>query len=145
MSAVVYVPSDAAALSLGAERSRSAIAREARRAGSIVIVKRNGSRGMCWLEPLVEVVNDGERYAYGPVSAKDVASSVRGRFSAQRRRIRCNSVPREDIPYFSSQQRLTFARVGVIDPTSLEDYLAHGGYQGLRNALDMSPPRSSKP
>jgi formate dehydrogenase iron-sulfur subunit len=30
----------------------------------------------------------------------------------------------EEIPYFKNQERLTFARVGLTDPRSLEDYLA---------------------
>ena len=47
--------------------------------------------------------------------------------------------PTEEIPYFKKQERLTFARVGVTDPRSLEDYVAHDGYRGLKAALDMEP------
>ena len=72
MNAVVYVPRDAAALSVGAERVATAIAREAAARGVDVTLKRNGSRGMCWLEPLVEVVIGSERYGYGPVTERDV-------------------------------------------------------------------------
>ena len=136
MSAVVYVPRDAAALSLGADQVARALEREATVRGIDLTIKRNGSRGMCWLEPLVEVAVDGERYGYGPVSERDVpglfaADFLRnGRHALQLGRV-------NEIPYFSSQQRLTFARVGVIEPDSLSDYVAHGGYQGLRNALGL--------
>ena len=136
MSAVVYVSRDAAALSLGSEDTAQAIMREATARGIDLTLKRNGSRGMCWLEPLVEVVVNGERYAYGPVDARDVL----GLFAANFLENGAHPLqlgPTERIPYFSSQQRLTFARVGVTQPTNREDYLAHGGYRGLSNALKM--------
>ena len=138
MSAVVYVPRDAAALSLGAERVASAIAREAKSRGIDVTLKRNGTRGMCWLEPLVEVVVGSERCGYGPVTERDVPALFaadflnNGAHALQLGRV-------EDIAYFASQQRLTFERVGVIEPTSFEDYVKHGGYEGLRNAIRMQP------
>jgi formate dehydrogenase iron-sulfur subunit len=139
MSAIVYVPRDAAALSVGAERVATAIAREATSRGIDLTLKRNGTRGMCWLEPLVEVVVGAERYAYGPVTEGDVPGLFaagflhNGAHALQLGRV-------DDIAYFASQQRLTFERVGVIEPTSLDDYLKHGGYEGLRNALRIQPP-----
>jgi formate dehydrogenase iron-sulfur subunit len=135
---VVYVSKDAAAMSVGAEQVAQSIEREARARGVALAIKRNGTRGMCWLEPLVEVVVDGERCAYGPVNSQD----VRGLFEAGFLSNGAHPLqlgPTESIPYLSSQQRLTFARVGVTEPTSLEDYLAHGGYEGLHNALNMQP------
>ncbi|HKS57551.1 MAG TPA: NADH-quinone oxidoreductase subunit NuoF [Steroidobacteraceae bacterium] len=136
MSAVVYVPRDAAALSVGAERVAAAIAREANSRGIDLTLKRNGTRGMCWLEPLVEVVVDSQREVYGPVTERDVA----GLFAADFLHGGAHALKLgrlDDIPYFASQQRLTFERVGVIEPTSLSDYLAHGGYEGLRIAIGM--------
>lgn len=138
MSVTVYVSRDAAALSLGAEQVARALAVEAGKRGIDLNLKRNGTHGMCWLEPMVEVVIDGERYAYGPVGVADVP----GMFAADFLRNGSHSLqlgPTNRIPYLASQQRLTFARVGVVEPTSLSDYIAHGGYQGLRNALNMAP------
>ena len=138
MSAVVYVPRDAAALSVGAERVATAIARVAASRSIDLTLKRNGTRGMCWLEPLVEVVVGSERYGYGPVTERDVAGLFaadflhNGAHALQLGRV-------DDIAYFASQQRLTFERVGVIEPASLTDYTQHGGYEGLRNALSMQP------
>ena len=40
-----------------------------------------------------------------------------------------------EIPYLQNQERLTFARAGITDPVSLEDYVGHGGYEGLKKAL----------
>lgn len=138
MSVTVCVPRDAAALSLGAEQVARALAVEAKARGIELNIKRNGTRGMCWLEPLVEVEIDGERYAYGPVDVADVP----GLFAADFLRNGSHPLqlgPTQRIPYFAGQQRLTFERVGIVEPTSLSDYVAHGGYQGLRNALNMTP------
>jgi formate dehydrogenase iron-sulfur subunit len=138
MNAIVYVPRDAAALSVGAERVAATIAREAAARGIDLTLKRNGTRGMCWLEPLVEVVVGTERHAYGPVTERDVPELFAAGFLHNREhRLRLGRL--EEIPYFASQQRLTFERVGVIEPTSLTDYLQHGGYEGLRNALQRQP------
>lgn len=138
MSAVVYVSRDAAALSVGAEDVACTIAREARERGVEVTIKRNGSRGMCWLEPLVEVVIDGQRHAFGPVQPQDVPGLFAANFLSHGTHP-LQLGPTERIAYLSSQQRLTFARVGLIEPTSLDDYLAHGGYEGLRQAVGMKP------
>ncbi|HUN72952.1 MAG TPA: NADH-ubiquinone oxidoreductase-F iron-sulfur binding region domain-containing protein [Steroidobacteraceae bacterium] len=134
----VFVPRDSGALSLGAESVARAIAREAESRGQDVQVVRNGSRGLYWLEPLIEVEGPQGRVAYGPVTAPDVASL----FNAGFLRGAAHPLalgPTEEIAYLKSQQRLTFARVGIIDPTSLEDYRAHGGYRGLERALAMAP------
>jgi formate dehydrogenase iron-sulfur subunit len=138
MSTVVYVPKDAAALSVGADRVAAMIAREAQSRGIDLTLKRNGTRGMCWLEPLVEVVVGSERIAYGPVTDRDVA----GLFAADFLRGGAHPLelgPVDGIPYLATQQRLTFERVGVIEPTSLTDYLQQGGYEGLRKALSLQP------
>jgi len=138
VTATVYVPRDAAALSLGAEEVAHAIGIYAAARNLPLKLVRNGTRGMCWLEPLVEVETPSGRHAYGPVSAADVA----GLFEAGFLRGAPHALHRgltAEIPYFKSQQRLTFARVGVTDPTSLPDYLAHGGYRGLERALELAP------
>ncbi|MDE2154386.1 MAG: NADH-quinone oxidoreductase subunit NuoF [Xanthomonadaceae bacterium] len=134
MSITVYVPRDAGALSLGAEAVATAIAGEARQRNVDVRIVRNGSRGLYWLEPLVEVGTADGRVAYGPVQAGDVAAL----FDADFLHAGTHPLawgPTEDIPWLKSQQRLTFARVGIVDPRSLDDYRAHGGYRGLEAAL----------
>jgi formate dehydrogenase iron-sulfur subunit len=132
----VFVPRDAGAIAVGAEAVATAIVREAVARGAEVELVRNGSRGMYWLEPLVEVETAAGRVAYGPVSGRDVA----GLFDAHFLEGGAHALslgPTEAIPYLARQERLTFARVGVTDPVSLEDYEAHDGYKGLRTALNM--------
>lgn len=134
----VYVPRDATALSLGAESVARAIAAEAARRGITVQIVRNGSRGLFWLEPLVEVATVAGRQAYGPVSAQDVAGLFESGFLEGRGHA-LHLGRTDEIPELKSQQRLTFARVGIVDPVSVADYVTHGGYLGLQRALAMRP------
>jgi formate dehydrogenase iron-sulfur subunit len=134
----VYVPRDSGAVSLGADAVARALAVEAIRRDANIKLVRNGSRGMFWLEPLVEVATPEGRIAYGPVAPQDVASLFESDFlHGGEHRLRLGLT--EEIPYFKKQERLTFARVGIVDPISVEDYVAHGGYRGLDNALKMDP------
>jgi formate dehydrogenase iron-sulfur subunit len=138
MSTTVYVPRDSGALSLGAGSVALAVAREAKSRGADIRVVRNGSRGLYWLEPMVEIETDAGRLAYGPVSAADVPSLFDAGF-LQGGTHRASLGPTQDIPYLKSQQRVTFARVGIIDPVSVSDYVAKGGFRGLERALAASP------
>src|SRR5581483_8960014 len=138
MTVTVYVPRDASALSLGAGQVAEAIAKAASGRGIELQLVRNGSRGAFWLEPLVEVVTPKGRIGYGPVTAEDVPRLFAADFlNGGQHPLALGAV--EALPWFASQQRLTFARVGIIDPTSVADYVANDGYQGLRRALAMSP------
>ncbi|MEQ1581985.1 MAG: NADH-ubiquinone oxidoreductase-F iron-sulfur binding region domain-containing protein [Steroidobacteraceae bacterium] len=139
MSAVlVYVPRDASAVALGADAVADEIGRQARERGVAVRIVRNGTRGLTWLEPLVEVATAAGRLAYGPVLEADVAGLFDAGFitGAQHR---LSLGPIDQHPYLANQQRVTFARVGVIDPVSVAEYVAHDGFQGLREALRLSP------
>ncbi|MCB1462686.1 MAG: NADH-quinone oxidoreductase subunit NuoF [Nitratireductor sp.] len=138
MSTKIYVPCDAAARALGADDVAAAIVREAKARDLDVTLVRNGSRGMIWLEPLVEVETPQGRVAYGPVSAGEVASLFKSGFlDGSGHALFCGRT--EEIPFLKKQTRLTFARCGVVDPLSLDDYEAHGGLAGLRRALEMTP------
>ena len=137
MSTRVYISRDAAAQALGADETAAALQAAAAARGADIRITRVGSRGMVWLEPLVEVEDSaGRRIAYGPVTADRVPELVAaGLLEAGPHALRLGRV--EDQPYFANQERLTFARVGIVDPVSVDHYLAHGGYAGLRRALEM--------
>lgn len=137
MTATLYVPRDMAAVALGADRVAAALAEGAAKRGRTVRIVRTGSRGLQWLEPLVEVATPAGRVAYGPVRPADVEPLLEaGLLDAAPHALR-HGRP-EDMPYFARQQRLTFERCGVIDPLSLEEYRAHGGLAGLERALAMT-------
>jgi len=134
----IYVPRDAAALSMGADAVAKAIAAEAQKKNAKVEIVRNGSRGMLWLEPMVEVETPKGRVAYGPVKPSDVAGLFKAGFLKGEAHKLCHGLT-DEIPYFKNQERLTFARCGLIDPLSIEDYRAHGGFDGLTKAINMAP------
>lgn len=138
MTVRLYLPRDAAARSMGADRVARIIEETARARKLDLQLVRTGSRGLLWLEPLLEVETPRGRVGYGPVTGDNVASLLTDAvLQGGAHPLGIGLV--EQHPYFASQQRLTFARVGIIDPLSLEQYQAHGGYQGLRQALQMSP------
>ena len=137
MTARIFVSRDSTARAFGADATARAIEAEAKRRGLDVTIVRNGSRGMFWLEPLVEIDAPGGRVGYGPIRPADVPALFDAGF--ERGNVHGLRVgPVEMIPFFERQERLTFARVGITDPVSVEDYRAHGGYRGLENALAMS-------
>ncbi|CAN1559130.1 NuoF NADH,ubiquinone oxidoreductase, NADH-binding (51 kD) subunit [Paracoccaceae bacterium] len=129
----IYIPLDSVAVALGADALVAALQAEADRRGVAVQIIRNGSRGMVWLEPLVEVVSDAGRLGFGPLTLADVPGLF-GDLGAHPKALGLV----EDLPWMKGQTRLTFARVGVIDPLSLDDYRAHGGFVGLDRAKAMS-------
>jgi formate dehydrogenase iron-sulfur subunit len=137
MSITVYVPRDSSALSLGAHKVAAKIVAEAKQRGLDIQLVRNGSRGLFWLETMVEVATAAGRVAYGPVQASDVPSLFEADFLHGGQHALALGLT-EEIAWLKQQERLTFARVGIADPVSLEDYIAHGGYRGLQNALALS-------
>jgi formate dehydrogenase iron-sulfur subunit len=136
VSIAIYVPRDTTSISLGADRVARAIAAEALRHGTDVRIVRNGSRGLFWLEPMVEVATSEGRIAYGPVAPEEVASLFESDFlHGGSHRLRLGAA--DSHPWLAKQERLTFKRVGVIDPLSLDDYRGLGGFRGLENAMKM--------
>ena len=132
----IYVPRDSAARSVGADEVADALAALLPNARIV----RNGSRGMLWLEPLVEVESPEGRIAYGPITLGDVPSLAETLPTAGEHPLRLGIT--DDLPWLASQQRLTFARVGIVDPRDPEDYVAHGGLHGLRRAIEIGPAAS---
>ncbi|MGJ7608439.1 formate dehydrogenase beta subunit [Variovorax sp. LT1R20] len=135
----IYVPRDSAALAVGAERVAERIAQEAAVRGISFGMVRNGSRGLFWLEPMVEVSTPAGRVAYGPVTIDDVADLFDAGFAEGAQTHPLSLGLTDEIPYLKKQERLTFARMGITDPVSVADYEAHEGYAGLRRALGLKP------
>ena len=139
MSLRVFVPYETTALSLGADDVATLISREAEARGLDIELVRNGSRGLFWLEPLVEVETPTGRHAFGPVEPADVASLFEAGFERGAAGHPLALGPTEEISWLKRQQRVTFARIGVTDPVSIEDYRAHGGFAGLEKAVTCTP------
>ena len=130
----IYVPRDSAARSVGADEVARALENECGVRGINVEIVRNGSRGLLWLEPLVEVETSRGRMGYGPVTPGDVPGLIDGGFLEGAHHELALGVV-DDIPWLARQQRVSFARVGIIDPLDLDAYRATGGLRGLQRAL----------
>ena len=133
MTVNVYVPRDTASISMGADEVATAIAN----LSEDIKIVRNGTWGMTYLEPLVEVETENGRVAYGPVSVEDILSLVEANFLKGGDHLLCHGIT-QDIDYLKNQERLTFERCGLIDPLSIDDYLENGGFVGLKRALKLS-------
>jgi len=137
MKTKVFVSQDSSALSMGANRVAAAIEKEALKRKLDIELVRNGSRGMLFLEPLVEVSTPKGRVAYESVASSDVPALFDAGLLTGGSHPLYKGLT-EEIPYFKNQERLTFARVGITAPASVDEYVALGGFKGLRNALTMT-------
>lgn len=138
MTIKIYVPRDTTANAKGANKIATLIERIALSSGVDLKIVRNSSRGMYWLEPLVEVDTSEGRIGFGPVSEGDVITLFEQMFyNGQSQHSLCLGLI-DDIPFLKKQQRMTFARAGITDPFSIEDYKEYDGFKGLDNALTMS-------
>jgi len=138
VTARVFISRDAGALAVGADQVARALFKAVETRNLDVDIIRTGSRGMYWLEPLVEIERPEGRVGYGPVKASDIDGLLdAGMLEGAKHQLYLGLV--EDIPFFKRQTRLTFKNCGIIDPRSLEDYQAHGGYQGLKKAIEIGP------
>jgi len=132
----IFVPRDVVALALGADEIAAAIETELEQRGIEAKIIRNGSRGLFFLEPMIEVERGGVRHAFGSVAPDDVGALFAADFLHRDAHPKALGVT-EEIGWLKRQTRLTFARCGIVDPLSLEDYRAHNGLRGLENALAM--------
>lgn len=127
---MIYVPCDTTAISLGANE----IARRIHELVPDVEIKRNGTRGLFFLEPLIEVQTEDGLVAYGPLEAEDITLEL---IAGGEHPKRLGDI--EQHPFLKNQQRLTFSKIGKIDPLSIQDYRDLGGFDGLETALRMTP------
>jgi len=137
MSLRIFVPRDAGAVAVGADEVALVLGLAAGKRGIEIEIVRTGSRGLYWLEPMIEIATPQGRVAFGPVSEFDANSVLDAMLSGGEHPLRLGIA--DQIPWLKRQTRLTFARCGVIDPRSVEDYRAHDGYKGLERALTLTP------
>src|SRR5499427_1915515 len=138
MTLRLFVPADAGALAVGGDEVAHALQVAANRRKVSIEIVRTGSRGLYWLEPMVETVASAGRIAYGPVTAADAESVLDSALGCDDKHPLHLGRP-EDVAFLKTQTRLTFARCGIVDPRSLDDYRAHDGGKGLGRALQMPP------
>ena len=138
MTTKVYIPRDSAALAVGANFVADAILAEAAKRGEKIELIRNGSRGLLWLEPLVEVETPSGRIGYGSIAIDQVSELFDAGFLNGSAHESCVGLV-EEIPYLKNQDRVSFIRCGVTDPISVADYKKYSGYMGIERALALTP------
>ena len=133
------VPGDAAALSVGADevaarhsrRSRSAAALPSSSCATARAASSGWSRWSRSRRRRPHRLRPGRARAMSPACSRPASSTAA--------RIALALGLTEEIPYLKQQERLTFARCGIIDPLSLEDYAGPWRLRGLHAALAMAP------
>ena len=141
MIAQVFIPKDTTAVALGADGLALKMAQNIESRSLDAEVQRNGSRGMFWLEPMVEVKTESSRIAFGPVNASDIESVLDAIDDHLAGKLIDHSLylgEVEKIDYLAKQQRLTFKRAGVGDPICLSQYQSLSGFKGLAKAISMT-------
>jgi formate dehydrogenase iron-sulfur subunit len=136
--ATIWVPCDSAARSVGADAVAETLAVEAAARGISLDIRRNGSRGLFWLEPLIEVEIAGQRVGYGPVDVEDIPALFDAEFLNGGSHVR-HVGPVEEIDFLARQTRITFRRCGLISPLDINDYEQQGGWAGLKRAATLPP------
>lgn len=102
--------------------------------GTEYTVEKVGCNGLCFAEPIVEVINDnGERVLYGRLdkeSAKDLAESVLNGELMQEKRLSA-----DELKFLNGQTRIVLSGCGKVNPESIDSYIENGGYKALEKAL----------
>ena len=138
----IFIPQDTTSLALGSDQVASLLMELSNDRGLDVNLTRNGSRGMFWLEPLLEVEFEDDRVGFGPVTLADVPSIIdiledsQDDFNNITHPLFLGRI--ESIEYLAKQQRLTFKRSGLCDPTCIKSYQNLSGFEGLTRALPLS-------
>ncbi|MFZ9213351.1 MAG: formate dehydrogenase beta subunit, partial [Candidatus Nanopelagicales bacterium] len=133
----VFVPIDDAACSVGANEVALEIETQAKARNIEIELIRNGSRGMLWLEPLVEVEIENKRIGYANVDETNVGKLFETNFLTDKSH-KSSIGEVDNHEWIKNQNRVTFQRVGIIDPLNIKDFENHGGLTGLKNALKLS-------
>ncbi len=134
-------------IAAGAEKTYQALRARQAADGLPVTVEKTGCIGMCYREPLVEVrADDGARFQYGnvtPEKADRILDEHIGKGQAIDAWLVWSDDGRGDERgYFTNQTRIVLRNCGKINPEAIDDYLAAGGYQALKQVLEQNDPDS---
>ena len=103
-------------------------------------VETTGCIGMCYLEPIVDIY-EGDQLLHRLVRVTE--TDALGIVEAVRKndfsKLEAMFISDEDARFLKKQKRVALRNCGVVDPTSIDDYINHDGYQALDKALKMEP------
>ena len=99
-----------------------------------------GCIGMCYLEPIVDVISDsGEKKTYVRVdteAAEEILKALRGENNSSE----SYEIPVDDLENLHKQTRIALANCGHINPENIEEYIAKGGYQAIQDVVKNKSP-----
>ena len=142
MTSTVRIGMSTCGRAAGAAEAHAALKHGIYDGGLPLRLQRTGCLGACHREPLVEVVDGTRSTLYGPIDAERapvLLDHLSGGGPVPEEWVVSRAADRSDYPFLGRQEKVTTQLCGVIDPHSLDAYLAHGGYQALRQALTSSP------
>ncbi len=99
-------------------------------------VEKVGCNGLCFNEPIVEVIDDnGNSALYGRLNKESgialAKSLLKGELPSE------NQFNDDELNFLNSQKRIVLSGCGKIDPESIDSYIKNGGYEAFKTALDM--------
>lgn len=97
-------------------------------------VERVGCIGMCFNEPIVEVIDDHDHYYYGKVNG-EMAAEIVERHILGGKPVEEYFISDEDMAFLNRQTRVALRNCGVIDPENIDEYMARGGYEAFKKCL----------
>ncbi|HEX9922554.1 MAG TPA: NuoF family protein [Anaerolineae bacterium] len=144
MNALIRIGMSTSDIASGAEATYLALETTLHHRQLPVAIKRTGSLGACHREPVVEIEVDGTSTLYGPVTPERVTPLLDQHFGAGSRGVSADWVisrrpDRSDYPFLGRQVKVTTQLCGLINPASLDDYLAHNGYRAFKEAIKKPP------
>ena len=133
----------------GSEEVAASIEEEIKKQGlsAKVDFRKTGCHGFCEKGPIIVI--HPEKICYLQIEPKDVpeiiSQTIKGKKVVERLLYTDPSTNEKiihefEIPFYKNQERLVFGSNGEIDPASIDDYLALGGYSALAKALSRMTP-----
>ncbi|MDR2018946.1 MAG: 4Fe-4S binding protein [Syntrophobacterales bacterium] len=131
-------------VSAGGDKTYDAIKKEIAKQKIKVNLKETGCNGMCYREPLVEIIDErNHSFLYGDVTPEKAARIISEHIAGGtpvREWVIKNSQPSEDDSFLAKQKKIVLRNCGIIDPTSLDEYIAADGYKAIQKVLSEYTP-----
>lgn len=136
----IIVGQGSCGIAAGANKAYEAIKKALDQRGLEIEIALTGCIGMCYLEPIIDVINDqGEKITYvkvTPEMAEEIveASIVKGE------KIQEYMISEIDRRGLEKQQRVALRNCGLINPESIDEYIARGGYKAIEKCIKTKTP-----
>ncbi|MGN0533881.1 MAG: NADH-ubiquinone oxidoreductase-F iron-sulfur binding region domain-containing protein [Eubacterium sp.] len=134
----IVVGEGSCGIAAGAQKVRKALEKENLNGAVLTIA---GCVGMCYLEPIVDIYEDGKEVKrLVRVTEQDAAKIAKYAQTGDEKEIEALLVSNEDREFLNKQTRIALKRCGIINPEEIDDFVQAGGYSALKKAVtEMTP------